>query len=381
MSGPKKGDVQLKLNRALEISEKYSQSKWNNAHSLNLSDSNVANSAGSSVAGKSSGDAEVRSVFNEGERLCREAEQLKNEAVNVHNNAIRRTDTLKRNVAQLDRKIANKYHNLDMEDEQAKGYVREAESIESEEKRAADLLRQSSEKFRKAKTAFEQSVIVADQKEEVRRQYEMKRTATANVLQSVEKDVSSFGESFLGEWGSSTELAEANRILRQAKSKLDSEQFDESQSLSAKASVLFRKLYEKSENNKKRFDSREIIADALEAALMDLLYDKPDIRYEPKEGTDNALLGNLTIFAKSKGENGDMWLAVDLDGNVALDTQVSGGKEGECVQILTDLQTKVGDEIDFKITDWGRATDYKPNKGGIPEQKDKTREKERRREK
>jgi hypothetical protein len=38
--------------------------------------------------------------------------------------------------------------------------------------------------------------------------------------------------------------------------------------------------------------------------------------------------------------------------------------------MLTDLQTKVGDVLDFNITDWGRAKDYKPDaKGGIPKQR------------
>ncbi|GHT18814.1 hypothetical protein FACS1894189_7120 [Planctomycetales bacterium] len=377
MSGPKKGDVQLKLNRALEISEKYSLSKWDNAHCLNLSDSNAADSAGSNAAGKSSGaDAEVRNAFDEGERIHREAERLQNEAAAVHNNAGRRTDALKGNVERLGKEIANKNHYLRAEDEQAKGYVREAENIEAEERRAADLLRQSSEKFRQAKTVFEQSIIIADQKEEARRQYEMKRTATTNALQSVKNDVSSFGENLLGEWGSNTDLAEATRILQQAESKLNSEQFDESQSLSARASVLFRNLYEKSENNKKRFDSREIIVDAIAAALNDLQYDEPDVNYEPADGLENTMLGNITIFAKSKGKTGDMRLAVDLDGKVDLEVDdIPEGQESECHKAITKLQERVADVANLKITDWGRAKNVKNEpQGGKPRQQVKVQE-------
>lgn len=78
----------------------------------------------------------------------------------------------------------------------------------------------------------------------------------------------------------------------------------------------------------------------------------------------NAMLGNLTIFAKAKGETGDLRLAVDLDGKIGIDSDVPEGQESACHQMLTDLQAKVGDVVDFNITDWGRAKDYKPQTAG-----------------
>jgi hypothetical protein len=250
MSGPKKGDVQLKLNRALDISSKSAKSKWDNAHRLNTTDGDATDVARSNASRKNN-DAEVRNVFNEGERLYREAERLKNKAENVYREVSLRTETLKQNVAALASKIANNEHYLHAEDSQAAGHVREAESIERETQRATNLLRQSSEQLRQAKTAFEQSVIIADEKEEARRQFEMKRTATTNALQSVRDEVASFDATFLGEWGSNAGLAEANRTLHSATSELQAEQFDASQALSVKASKQFRKLYEQAMDNKK----------------------------------------------------------------------------------------------------------------------------------
>jgi hypothetical protein len=377
MSGPKKGDVQLKLNRALDISEKSAKSKWDNAYHLNSSDCNAADAVRREASQKSSGDdTEVRSAFDEGERLHRESRRLKNEAENVHSDAVRKTDTLKGNVKQLESEIADKNHYLQAEDERAKGYVREAENIERDHQRAADLLRQSSEQLRRAKTAFEQSVIITEQKEEARRQFEMKRTETANILQSVKNEAASFGESFLGEWASKAELAEANQTLKSAESKLQSEQFDESQALSVNASKQFRDLYELGMSNKKQYDSREVIADAIIDALKDLQYDAPDVNYEPADGVENTMLGNITIFAKSKDKTGDMRLAIDLSGKVNLEVaDIPEGGEAECHNAITNLQSKVADFANLQITDWGRAKNYRPEENsGIPKQKVRVQE-------
>jgi hypothetical protein len=117
------------------------------------------------------------------------------------------------------------------------------------------------------------------------------------------------------------------------------------------------------------FKNREIIADAIVAALNDLQYDEPDVNYEPKADSENVMLGNLTIFAKSKGETGDMRMVIGLDGKLELDADVPEGKESECHRMLTDLQTKVGETVDFNITDWGRAKNYRPEeRGGIAKQ-------------
>jgi hypothetical protein len=121
-------------------------------------------------------------------------------------------------------------------------------------------------------------------------------------------------------------------------------------------------LYEKSEKNKRRYDSREIIVDAITAALNDLQYDEPDVNYEPAAGLENTMLGNITIFAKSKGKTGDMRLAVNLDGKIDLEVEgISEGQESECHGAITQLQSRVAGVANLQITDWGRAKNVKPD--------------------
>lgn len=382
MSGPKKGDVQLKLNRALDISGKYSKSRWDNTCRLNSTDRDAADTARNDASRKcGESDVEVRNAFEEGERLKQESERLKNEAENVHDEASRQTDTLKKNIEDLERKITNSNHYLYREDSQAQEYVREAENIEKDERRAADLLRRSSEQLQQAKTAFEQSVIIAEQKEEAQRRFEMERTAAANALQAVKNEAASFDEIFLGEWGGSAQLDEAHLILRSAEDKLQEELFEASQELSSQASKLFRDLYDQAGDNKKRFDSRELVVDAIIDALDDLQYDTPDDNYEPVDGIENTKLGNITIFAKSKGVTGDMRLAIDLNGNVDLEVaNIPEGKEAECHNAITNLQSMVADVADLHIDDWGRAKDVSmEEKGEILRQTTQLRQQVKRR--
>jgi hypothetical protein len=93
------------------------------------------------------------------------------------------------------------------------------------------------------------------------------------------------------------------------------------------------------------------------------------------------MLGDLTIFAKSKGEIGDIRLAIDLDGKIGIDSDVPEGQEAECIRLLNDLQTKVGNVVDFQITDWGRAAggvEYYPEQN-VEKQKTQVKEKEKQR--
>ncbi|MDR3232598.1 MAG: hypothetical protein LBT46_02840 [Planctomycetaceae bacterium] len=222
-------------------------------------------------------------------------------------------------------------------------------------------------KVNEAKMAIDRVKILIAQKEEEKRQHELKRAAAENMLQNAQNEADSFDGEFLSEWsGDTAGLAEANQLLQKAEEKLHAEQFDESQALSAKSVKQFQTLYAEANENKQQFENREVIADAVIAALNDLQYDEPDVNYEPKEGTENTMLGSVTIFAKSKGESGDMRLAINLDGKVNLDiADIPEGKETECHHRIADLQSKVADTIDLQITDWGQAKNVK-NAGGLP---------------
>jgi len=334
MSGPKCGTVQLNADRALDIAIQSAQTRWNNNNNLNRSDFVAADSARRDAKSKSSSpdaDAEVRDILREGERYCAEAKRLKDEAETHHRSAGRSPSTIEH---------------------------------------AANLLRQSSEQLRMAKTAFEQSIILTEQKEETRRQFEMKRTATTNALQSVKNEATSFGEAFLGEWGGNTGLAKANQTLKSAENKLLAEQFEASQALSTKASEQFRELYDVAANNKRLFDSRQVIARAIVNALKDLEYDTPDVRDVPEDSIENKKLHSISIFAKSKGKVGDMRLVIDLSGKVDLAVaDIPEGGEAACHNAITNLQSRVADIANLQITDWGRAEGYiLGERTGIPKQ-------------
>jgi hypothetical protein len=202
--------------------------------------------------------------------------------------------------------------------------------------------------------------IIADEKEEARRQFEMKRTAAANAVQSVKNEATNFGRPFLGEWGSNAELAKADQTLQSAEYELQAEQFEASQALSAKASEQYRNLYEQSVGNKKRFDSRQYIVAAIIEALNDLEYDAPDAKFVPVGGIENKKLGNITIFAKSKGEIGDMRLVIGLDGKLDLHPDIPEGKEAECHNAITSLQSRVAHIAKLTLTELGILDGYEP---------------------
>jgi hypothetical protein len=127
-----------------------------------------------------------------------------------------------------------------------------------------------------------------------------------------------------------------------------------------------------------RYDSRQVIVSAINAALKDLQYDAPDTKFVPTDGVENTKLGNITIFAKSKGETGDMRLAIDLNGKVNLEVaDIPEGKEAECHNAITNLQSKVADIADLQITDWGRAKGVTPEKKGKIPEKTKVQEQTR----
>jgi hypothetical protein len=231
-------------------------------------------------------------------------------------------------------------------------------------------MRRASRAARDAKSAFDQTAILAQERQKrEERERELKRSETANKIQEAKSEAAGFSEQFLAEWGGDeSALNTAKQTLQNAETKLQSDKFDEAQRSAADASSQFNALYKKALNNKQQFGNREKITDAIVAALNELQYDEPDVNYEPKEGTENTMLGNVTIFAKSKGESGDMRLAIDLDGKVNLEVaDIPEGKETECHKAITNLQSLVADTVDFQMTDWGRAKNVKDvHGGGLP---------------
>ena len=251
---------------------------------------------------------------------------------------------------------------------------RTVRGIISEGKTAGDqavgAVNQAAESARLAAMRYEETLLIIQNKGAEERKIEMQRQNAQSNITAAKSEFTEENIAFITEWLGDESGKMLNAYVGKADAEFQAKQYEQA-ALSAQESVaVYRKFYTEAAKLNQQFVNREIIADALIAALTNLQYDEPDVNYEPKEGAENAMLGNLTIFAKSKGETGDMRLAVDMDGKIVLDADVPEGKEGECHQMLTDLQTKVGDVLDFNITDWGRAKNYKPDaKGGIPKQR------------
>ncbi|MDR1384594.1 MAG: hypothetical protein LBJ67_12240 [Planctomycetaceae bacterium] len=223
---------------------------------------------------------------------------------------------------------------------------------------------QAVEKARLAKIQLDETLLIIRQKGAEERKQELLRQNAFSNIEAAKSEIMPDSVSFIGDWMGDEAVAMMNEYLQKAEAAFQAKQYEQA-SLSAQETVaMYRKFYETSLQIKKNFENREIIADALIAALNDLQYDEPDVNYEPKEEDANAMLGNLTIFAKSKGETGDIRLAIDLDGKIEIDSDVPEGKENECHRLLTDLQGKIGEVVDFQITDWGRAKNYQPEAGG-----------------
>lgn len=221
------------------------------------------------------------------------------------------------------------------------------------------------ESARSAKLVYADVLLITQQKAATERQQEILRQKAQSSIDGAKAEITPETMTGVQDWLGEEATTMIRASVEQAEQELRRKNYENSAKLAQESVAMYRQFYHTAMQTKQKFEHREIIADAIAAALLDLQYDEPDINYEPKEGQENAMLGNITIFAKSKGESGDMRLAIDLDGAINLEVaDIPDGKESECHQRLTDLQSKVADVVDFEITDWGRAKDVKPQASG-----------------
>ena len=242
-----------------------------------------------------------------------------------------------------------------------RGYISEGKTAADQAVGAANA---AAESARLATLVYEEALLIIAQKGAEERRIEMQRQDAQSNINAAKSEITAENSELIGDWLGSESVALLSEHLKNADAAYAAKKYEQAKLLSQESVAMYRKFFDESQNLKKKFEDREIIADALIAALTDLQYDEPDVNYEPKKEIANAMLGNLTIFAKAKGETGDLRLAVDLDGKIGIDSDVPEGQESACHQMLTDLQAKVGDVVDFKITDWGRAKDYTPQTAG-----------------
>jgi hypothetical protein len=236
---------------------------------------------------------------------------------------------------------------------------------------AVGAINQAVEKARLAKIQFEETLLIIRQKGAEERKKEILRQNARSNIAVAKSEIVQENISLINDWVSDDAVQLLKEHQEKAEKAFNAERYEESSLLAQESVAMYRQFFDTALRIKQQFESREIITDAIVAALNDLQYDEPDVNYEPKEGVDNAMLGNITIFAKSKGESGDMRLAIDLDGKVNLDVaEIPEGKETECHNAITNLQSKVKEVVDFQITDWGRAKNVGDvGAGRLPKQK------------
>lgn len=244
-----------------------------------------------------------------------------------------------------------------------RGYISEGNAAADQ---AINLANSAAEAARRATLVYNETLLIISQKGGEERRIEMQRQDAQSNINAANNEITGENSEFIGDWLGNESVTLLNEHMKNADAAYAAQEYEKAKLLAQESVAMYRKFFDDSQNMKKKFEDREIIADAIIAALTDLQYDAPDVNYEPKKDIDNAMLGNLTIFAKAKGETGDLRLSVDLEGKIGIDLDEPEGQESACHQMLTDLQTKVGNVVDFSITDWGRAKDFKPQTtGGI----------------
>lgn len=211
--------------------------------------------------------------------------------------------------------------------------------------------------------------------------WETAHAAAANDLQMARKEFASVERSHLTQWsGEANAVNNTFEKFDAAQSAFASEDFAETQKLLGEAREAFRRLCDQAGDNKVKFDQRQVISDAIMNALYEQGYDAPSFYFAKEVAAGQAnQLSDLTIFAKSPGNNGDMRMKVKLDGHVDLEVEnIPVGQEGRCVSIINDLQERLAGDVDFQMTDWGRGENHRESIVSVKD-REKTQEKTRER--
>ncbi|MDR2754586.1 MAG: hypothetical protein LBC20_02665 [Planctomycetaceae bacterium] len=297
---------------------------------------------------------EVETSLHQAESLLAEAESRQNQFGKFRNDANQSFRLAKNNQSSSKRTVRQHTTNGTKAGDQAIGAVNQAV-----------------EKARLAKMQFEETLLIIRQKGAEERKQEMLRQNAKSNIAAAKSEIVQENITLINDWISN----DAVRLLKEHQEKavqvFHTDHYEEASLFAQESVAMYRQFLDTALRLKQQFANREIITDAIVAALNDLQYDEPDVNYEPKEGVENTMLGNITIFAKSKGETGDIRLAIDIDGKVDLDVaDIPEGKETECHGAIINLQSKVADVVDFQITNWGRAKNVKNlDSGKLPKQK------------
>lgn len=224
--------------------------------------------------------------------------------------------------------------------------------------------------------SFEQRVS------ELQTAFETARIRATNALDAANQEITPLDRAELIRWtGEDDQVAMAYARLEDASKQLEIEQFIETENLVTASLNDLRRVVKKAEDNKVAARQRSALADVIMNALYEQGYDAPTYYYsQQKQGGGDVEFSDLTIFAKAPGDRGDMRMNIDLEGKVKLEVEgIAEGKETVCRQLVQDLQQGVGEELDFQMTDWGRATGIDVGAKVAVRQQEKMQEKTRER--
>lgn len=210
--------------------------------------------------------------------------------------------------------------------------------------------------------------------------FETAQIAAQNSLTAAKQEIDSLDRAELARWtGEDDAVSRAYSRHDAAAKMIDSEQFAEAENEIAASLAELRRIAEKAEKNKIASEQRSALTDVIMNALYEQGYDAPTYYYtQQKQDGSDIEFSDLTIFAKAPGERGDMRMNIDLDGKVKLEVEgIAEGEETVCHRLIQDLQQGVAGEIDFQMTDWGRAANVDTNAKVAVRQQEKTQERTR----
>ena len=194
--------------------------------------------------------------------------------------------------------------------------------------------------------------------------FESAQISAQNNLKAAKEEIASFNQADLVKWtGEAQAVTAAFDAIQQAESRIAAEDFSTAENLLATNLAAIREFAKLADERANAANQRMELAEVIMNALYEQGYDSPIYYYSQQNNAgEDVEYSDLTIFAKAPGVRGDMRMNIDLEGKVKLEVEgIAEGEETACHKLITDLQQSMNEEIDFKMTDWGRAAGIDSN--------------------
>ncbi len=189
-------------------------------------------------------------------------------------------------------------------------------------------------------------------------EFESAQLSARNNWEAAREEISVLDPDQLIRWtGEKEAVTNAFQAFDQAAELIQQESFAAAEELTASSLASIRTFAGTAEKRAAAANQRMELAEVIMNALYEQGYDTPTFYYaQQNQAGEDVEFSDLTIFAKAPGTRGDMRMNIDLEGKVKLEVEgIAEGEESVCHKLISDLQAGVGNEIDFTMTDWGRA--------------------------